>query len=192
MTWWAGPVEPHAVIFGLPVYWLVRIGKLFAFLGTWVIIFDVAGEDRIASYARRIASGLGRLQHLAVAEAFRTYLLVVCVLLYAFDSTIVETIVFHQREGHYPNPWELVKFIFSNIFNFRLLGTEMLYGLLFLAGIAIGGFFLSWIVGQIERAFDRLAASAQTFFASEKLRARTSLIALVSTVLGFCIDIFMS
>lgn len=56
--WIAGPLDVHHEILGIPVFWLIRIGKLFQFVAGLVILVEIFGEARLTQFLTKTLESL--------------------------------------------------------------------------------------------------------------------------------------
>lgn len=68
--WWSGKQLADHTLYGIPILWLSRAGKLLAFLAGTTIILDTIGPERLHAYATR-AKQAGRHRNQTWAETPR-------------------------------------------------------------------------------------------------------------------------
>jgi ABC-type bacteriocin/lantibiotic exporter with double-glycine peptidase domain len=54
MRWFsAGPIEPHTLMMGWPIYWWARVGKIAETVGAASVLIDIIGPERLKEWAKR-------------------------------------------------------------------------------------------------------------------------------------------
>lgn len=53
MAWWGGKTLIGTTLWGIPILWWGRIGKLMQFLGGLTVVLDLIGPERLLAIARR-------------------------------------------------------------------------------------------------------------------------------------------
>lgn len=47
MRWFStGPIEPHTLMMGWPIYWWARVGKIAETVGAASVLIDIVGPER--------------------------------------------------------------------------------------------------------------------------------------------------
>ena len=52
--WWHGPPPPDARLWGLPLYWWARIGKLLQVFAILSVLFEIIGAARLRAFSGRV------------------------------------------------------------------------------------------------------------------------------------------
>jgi hypothetical protein len=63
MSWWSGQVGGGAHLWGIPIFWWGRLGKVAQFTAGLVIVLDLVGSERLlhgAKYARQASAAFKR------------------------------------------------------------------------------------------------------------------------------------
>ncbi|MFV2198446.1 hypothetical protein [Nocardiopsis sp. LOL_012] len=58
--WWSGQQLTNHTLYGVPVLWLSRSGKLLAFLAGCTIVLDIIGSERLIAWGEQIQTNKGR------------------------------------------------------------------------------------------------------------------------------------